>query len=314
MAALIRLVALAVWAVCAAAHARDAEDRLDRILAPHEGLPAVIEPGDLLRVTLRERGELRLEGSPPDLPWSWRRIEYGEWEASAPVPNSTAPGTYALTWRNGSRSDRVEAAVRVVTDATEYRMRIVHKPLFDSAPAVDAFFDGLTGGAELVWIWHARLGPDAAVHRRALERLRSGVSVVVLIPEPGDVGIPYWGTRPAHVPFGEDAFLVPPDGDRAHERVYRFRRDAIESRWNVVFLDETISRVNLRNRLTIFVDEPVSHVVLFDAAAGPRTPLSYPAQRIGIVPVASSPSVFAVGPRGIFPANAGANETPPNGE
>lgn len=294
MAAVRWCVCAIMITACCAAFGRDEQGRLDQVLLPHEGRPAVASPGDVLRITARTMGTVALEsaGTRIELAAAWRGIEGGLAMAEAVLPKVLMPGRYDVVWQKGDLRDRNVSAVRIVGAPVEsYVLRVVREPALHDSDVLESIFSEIDDGVDGVLIWGG-LGSLAEEDQvRLLERIRAVKHDVFVVSDDTPLNRALWGGAPARLPIGRDSVLVfsfaSPTGLRgpiAEERIYRLRRESVADRWSVGLCSDEPRRDGIRNGLTVLADEPLAYLALPLADAEPRTPRAFPAPRIGSLP------------------------------
>lgn len=265
-----------------AAFGREDDGTLSWIQTPHEGVPALLTPGDAFDATLTVRpSELRLvdeAGKPHALEVTWRETESTDVRGRCATPAALAPGTYALEAVGADGVDRVPRAVFVR----------------ESLPALYAFTH--------VTDVHVGIGDAAVLFRKLIETINGSQSVFVLLT--GDLtesGTPeqfrefleilntctlptfvcagnhdrldvnyrrFLGPGAYAFTFGEDGYIVfdtkdyhiAPELGAQDGFLEAARRRLKPCRWVIGATHRYDPDMGMRSQLVLFVDSPLDHL------------------------------------------------------
>jgi hypothetical protein len=317
-----RPLAVLFWLASALACARSADGRLAVLLAPNSTQPAIVSRGGELEVLLRENAELRLEsasgsyGLRAALAQPFRGLLRVQATLSADAP----AGAYTLIAKTASGEDRNFRSV-VVLDAPpdSYRvavwtnLRVGADPQHPDTPLFRVTARINAGHAVLVLVTgDLTVEGTPEQFRLALDLLNDCVAPTLVAPGPADFAAgraqEFLGARPAAVPFGPDGYLLcpAPVADLGEEagRLHAERRRIRAARWSIG-AGLGLELGDLREPLTVFVDDPLDFVLGGRAAAagGPQAEASPwgPARLYTAPQERGSLQWFTVGPRGLAP-------------
>ena len=302
---------------------------------PRLGRPAVTAPQGLLEVGAREEGALSLEreGSLTPLNANWYKGPGAIHRGRATIPETVAPGRYALQLVSPGGTSIRKGAVHILAELPEaYDIAVVRGAL----PA-----EGAAGQSPLPVDLPARLaeaqvalvlllGPltprGAEEEYQALELLLAGIDTpVYLCPHQSDLrggafsarfGNPIYGA-----PFGRDGFLflgpgLPAEDPRATESLgeaHLLRRALRATRWSIGVAGEFGLGWDLHAQIALFVDDPLN--ALIAGSVAPGLGATVPWGRTAFVLPAEAPreaiTVVSVTPTGIrLRKDAKTEETP----
>lgn len=263
------------------AYGRDASGRLQDILAPHSGAPAVLSPGGALEVVLTTPGDLVLENG--ELRYSlradWRSLPGDRVGDTVPLPREVAPGRYALAYADGR--DRNRAAVFVLAEMPEvYALAHLAGPQISAAEgenhgAEAALAKALQANAALVLMSGPLTGSNGSKEYEALIAWIEMQTTPIFV-SPGSqerqdgLWRSYFGAPVDGFRFGPDGFMAlglldafgagELDGDMG--AIQRLRRVLKPQRWVVGFTGTNVMQWGMRSQLTLLADDPIDALLV----------------------------------------------------
>jgi len=277
------LLALALCLCGATAHGRDAEGKLDLVLAPNSTQPAIVVLGGAFEVSLREDAALRLESASGsfDLSTTDARIQHGRHLVRVGLPAEVVEGTYTLVGTAAGAEDRNYRSVVVLNAPLEtYRiavwsnLRVGADPQRPDTELFRVSAQINSGGAALVLVTGDLTAAGSPEQfRLALDILNDCTAPTLVAPGAIDFASgrvqDYLGSYPAAAPFGADGILLcsTPEAPLGTEagRLYLERRRVRGARWSIGAAPG-LDVGRLREQLTVLVDDPLD--VVLGAPAG----------------------------------------------
>lgn len=320
---LIAALGLGAWAA-----AREPDGRLGIVVTPNNTQPALVQPGQQFEVVLRTRATLRLESSGGTyeleagaaVPWrGWLRVE-------CTLPQGVPRGTYTLTAEDPEAADHAFRAVQVYESFSEtYTVAQLNDLRVGAEDGRDTVLYRSTrriNSAEpaLVLVTGSLTAHGAADEFRvALEILNDIAAPALVVPGSVDrsqgLAETFLGPYPVTRRYGRDgylAFFTPASAtgwSRAEEgRLYMERRSIRAVRWSMGLSNRYALGSNLRDALTLFVDDPLDVIVAgsIGAPAESGGQVHWGGTRLYGPASAGRGSVrwYRVGPRGVQPLEA----------
>ncbi|MBP8128429.1 MAG: metallophosphoesterase [Candidatus Hydrogenedentes bacterium] len=270
-----------LYACCAVAFAREADGALGLIHAPHNGAPAISEPGGSFEAVLEHEAGLALVGDTGPLPLEviWSDLPGGWKRAFCAVPESAAAGTYALEARTPDGTDRHARAVFLYAHFPDYyviaHLTDAHVGSTRHARAAEVIFADLLrvvndSDATLAVITGDLTDSGSPEQFRAFLRVLDTCRLPTFV-QPGNhdrEGTHYetfFGPLTYMFRFGYDGFLAFDTKDyvmadelgRQDADLQVFRRALKPCRWTVGLTHRYEQMMGLRSQLILFVDEPL---------------------------------------------------------
>lgn len=280
-----RWIAAALLGLAAAAGARAPDGRLDILLTPHNGVPALVTPGGAFDALLTRQAGLRLQGAGGavmPLTVEWLPSAGALAVARCTVPPDTPPGTYALEATAEDRSDRTGRAVFVLEAFASHYL----------AAHVTDIHIGASGRAR----------PPADVFRGVLQAINESLAAFVLIT--GDLtegGEPqqfqefltlldtcerptfvcagnhdrqglnceeflavdnylFWYGTDAYLVFDTKDLVTADDLGPQPTQLELYRRAMKPARWAVGATHRYEPSMGMRSQITLFIDNPLDHL------------------------------------------------------
>ena len=281
--------AMAALFVCAAATARDAEDRLGAILLPHEGAPAIAAPGARVEVLLATAPST-LHVTRGDVQWDVATDVVGQPDgtflATCGLPPVIDEGWYGIEASddNGVPLDATQRCIYIGAHALDGVAHIAAPRVGEDGNSLRrAIAFAAEQGAPLV-IVTGDLTADgsAASFRQVLAVVRDAPVPVLATPGTGDeaqgLSDAYIGGRPHMTRYGADGFLafstakplarVQPAAETS--ALYTMRRALMPSRWTIGATSRYSGALDMRTQLVLFVDWPLDVLFVSELEALPK--------------------------------------------
>lgn len=267
------------------ASARESDDTLGLLQAPHEGNPALVTKKGAFSLLLRAKAEeVRLErdGASIVLATDWKEAA-GLWHGQCQVPEETPEGAYAVAATAGGQTDRNVRSVFVYTSFPEH---------YRFAQLTDIHV-----GNDRKW------GPGADIFRKAIETVNASDAAFVILT--GDLThssdpdqyhqfldilntctLPTFVTPGNHdrehgqyervfgnptytFNFNDDAYLSYDTKDMVTANEYGaqdadlelLRRAMRPARWSIGFTHRYEPSIGMRSQLVLFVDGPLDYLI-----------------------------------------------------
>jgi len=279
---------LVLWALLLAglAQGREADGRLDLILQPHNGFPALVSPEGTFDCVARTEAELFLVRPNARLPLAteWKALPGGRYLGNVVVPSEVLPGSYALEAVAGELRDRTRRSVYVRPAFPEY-YAVAHcsAPSIEdndaSAALLEQIVDAVNESSAAMLIVTGPLtatGSDTEF-RRVLDALDRCVRPTFVTPgiADGSAYEMYFGPRDYVFQFGEDGFMgldcAMPMAAASLDNEAMFlqlhRRAIQAARWRVGLCEDYTSAWPARRQLVLCIDEPLDLLLCGGVAA-----------------------------------------------
>lgn len=322
-------IASMVAAVCVAASARDAAGLLDTIIMPNEGAPAIVQAGMPFDAILTSKCRVSLRAGTAEIPLAaaWSTLPGERYTARCTVPDSTAPGVYAIAVAGEGADDSAVRAVWIVDEFPE-TYTIAHltdthigsdrhsrastdifRELIQHVNSSDAAFAVITGDLTE--------GGEAAQFQQFLEVLNTCTKPTYVCSGNHDrqglhyeeaFGPPtYWFTFGAgdhedgYLVFDTKDFVVAGELDGQDALLQRYRRAIMPCRWRIGLTHRYELDMGMRSQLTLFVDDPLDYLIYghwHRENSSNEEAMPWPDIRATVTPAAINGSMrmFTIGP------------------
>ena len=282
------VVAAIVFAV--PVFARDRDGKLDLLITPNNGQPAILRAGDTFTLLTRRLAEIRIESAEEQiaLVTKWTQIPGERFHGTCTVPVSVAAATYTLVATSGGMSDRIDRAVYVVdTFPATYAFahladpRIGSSRHWSSSPAIleSLIASSVKAGAAFILLTGDLTESGTTEQfRDLLTALETSPIPTLLSPGTRDRGAgqyeTFFGPPTYALFFGRDAYLsvdtggIVPDSNphAGHARLQMLRREIKPARWAIGFTHRYANTMDLRTQLILFVDNPLDGLLAGETA------------------------------------------------
>lgn len=312
-----------------ASGARDAAGLLSTIITPNEGVPVIARAGAQFEAVLTAQGELRLDGEEADVPLTatWESLPGGRHKARCTIPETAAPGAYALAYTGGQGEDRVERAVWIIESYPE-TYTIAH--LSDThvgsnrhpRSSTDIFRDMIqhvngTDAAFVVITGDVTDGGEPSQFQDFLAILNTCAKPTFVCAGNHDrqalhyeqaLGpLTYWFTfgegdhQDGYLVFDTKDFCVASELDGQDALLQRYRRAIAGCRWRIGLSHRYEFDQGMRSQLTLYVDNPLDYLLYGHWHRENRTnaeAMPWPGVRATVTPAAINGAMrmFRIGP------------------
>ena len=270
--------------------ARDGDGKLDFLITPNDGQPAILRAGDTFAVLTRRLAEIRIESAGQQIPLvtEWTQIPGERFRGTCSLPASVRPATYTLVATSGGMSDRIDRAVYVVdTFPATYAFahladpRIGSTQHWSSSPTILESLiasSAKAGAAFILLTGDLTESGTAKQFRDLLTALDASPIPTFVSPGTRDRAAgqyeTFFGPPSYALHFGRDAFLsvdtsriVPGSNPHAgHATLQRLRREIKPARWALGFTHRFANTMDMRSQLILFVDNPLDGLLAGDNA------------------------------------------------
>jgi len=276
------LALLLLLATATAASARGSDGTLAVIKAPHEGRPAIVEPGDRFNVHATEESRLLMRTQAAEFPLEaeWTRQPDGNVVASVHVPMNAPPAVYAVTAETPETTDTTHNAIHVV-NAMPSEYVFLHIPDVQMGlevkrlPSREIFQQIMQAAAEGPFKFCIITGDltengSPEEFQAVLDVLRSSDVPTYVCPgaDDGPLYDRYFGDPVYTFQYGGDGYLAfdtrhyPPAWDLdAQPGLLQRKREAIKPlRWSIGLTHRYGVEVGMHAQFALFVDDPLDHL------------------------------------------------------
>lgn len=280
------LAAMAAFSALAAlAGARAPDGRLDVILTPNNGVPALVKPGQTFDAVLTAKCPLRLQGPEQAyaLEVTWEALPGGLHRAQCAARQDVPVGVYALAAEGESRTDTNQRAVYVFSAfpdeygfahlsdlhigsnrhprPSEVILADMVEVVNEAAPTFTIITGDVTEGGE------------TSQYQTLLPLLDRFAMPTLVCPgnhdRDADSYEQYFGPLWYAFEFGADGylmfdtkdFLIAEEGTEQDANLYLLRRAIRPSRWSVGATHRYDPGMGMRAQLTLFVDDPLDYIL-----------------------------------------------------
>lgn len=276
--------------------ARDAQGKLNNIITPNNGVPAIASPGSILEAVMRTKSEISLDDGirTIGLDAEWSDGPGQSFTALCTLPKDIAAGTYTIVATSGPDVDRNARSVYVYAlYPKEYA--IIHLSdlrIRSSVQAADprAFADTLStriDSEDIAFVLATGNLTESGSEEefvRLLEVIDAFGVPTFLNPGTRDIRrsefAKYFGNPTYAFRYGFDGFLsidTTPDSDSpvlgpSHSMLQGLRKKIKPARWSIGFSYRPVTPEDIRTALILFEDDPLDYLV--SGAAGPGDTLS----------------------------------------
>jgi hypothetical protein len=281
---------------CLPASARDENGRLDILLAPNVGKPAIVREGEILAVRARQTSEVYAVQDERrvllDITWTPER---GAVQGEGSWPSGFEDGFVALEVVSDGRSDREDRAVFVSGEASaSYLMAVAGEIAIDETNPVSQqslldLMEKLGQGPALFAVLTGPLTANGTDREFQLliDAIKSASLPVFVACGPADREnfALYFGDPVFSFTCNDDGFIVAdasgpiPMWDPAGQAgtLQRLRRSIKPRRWSIGFGYSYSPQLDMRAQLALFVDDPLDHFFVstwtpFGEEVAPATP------------------------------------------
>ena len=328
------LTAIVLFALAVPAAARNDQGLLDAVLTPNDGIPALVLPGGTFDVVATGEAELQLSGEQETYPLEaqWSDMPGERMKALCRVPESAAPGVYALHATAGDRTDMNLRSVFVLESFPD-RYTIAHVTDThigsnrNARTSEDIFRDVIaavneSGAAFALITGDLTESGDADQFARFVEILNTCTLPTFVCSGNHDrKELNYenaFGPDAYMFRFGKDGYIgfdtkdfnVADDLRAQTGDLQEFRRAIKPARWAIGFSHRYEADMGMRAQLTLYVDDPLDWFIFGhwhreNTAAEKTVPWAgtRDATRITVTPAAINGAMrlFEIGPSGIKP-------------
>jgi predicted phosphodiesterase len=267
------------------AAARGADGRLDVLITPRDGAPALILPGGTFDVVATAQCALRAErdGEAVDLPVTWSPLPGNRFAGRCATPATMGIGLWSLTAVAGGKRDTNVRSICVVSAFPEqYALAHVSDVHIGSnrhkRTSEDIFRDLVTKLNEMEAAFVLITG-DVTQDGKA-DQFQSFVSILDTINKPtfvcsgnhdrdalnyeqffGPDAYVFWFGKDAYLAHDTKDFNVAPDMGTQNNDLQVMRRAMKPARWSIGFSHRYEPSQGMRSQLIMFVDDPLDHLI-----------------------------------------------------
>lgn len=280
-----RFLLMAACLLALPAIARQPDGTLGLILTPNNGMPALVLPGATFEAVLEEEAALSLVSDAGAVPLAvtWSPLPGSRVRGACTVPETLAPGAYALHAEGAAQQDQMPRAVYVRENFPDYYV-IAHvsdthlgsgrHPRTSEEINRDVFSAVNASDATLVLVSGDLTENGAPEQFRAfLDVLDTCALPTFVCPGNHDRQAlnyeQFFGPLTYAFTFGKDGYLSfdtkdyltadelgPQDGD-----LERLRRQLKPSRWSIGFSHRYEASQGMRGQIALYVDNPLDYLL-----------------------------------------------------